>query len=939
MQQNAGTLFFLQIILFFNCSLSFSFKNCTIESSEEMKEVLCQSRALTEIPDDIPTNTNVLDMSFNNISEIKRTDLAHLSELVSLIFDHNSLKHIEDKAFANLKELKTLRLSHNRLTNLTDQTFQGLDQLRSLYLHFNRISRVSPHAFQSMTNLHTVDLHQNFIYNVKEVATLFQLPNIEHVSIGLNHITSFDSDDLPLNTTKVKSLGLANNPIRKFSLKRDIFSFLRSIDLVSSTRHIEFDVVNKTFLRSLTEISLGGFYMSIDAYNDMLHYTSLQKITLTALNKDNKSSIIQSACSVPTLKSLRVEYSLLNHIDDHMLSSCSNLTELSFYQANLKEMSEQSLKSLTQIRYLGLAANYLPKVPVTIRGLSTLETLDLSVNYIRELNCLDFVNLTNLKTLSLRKNQIAKVEKCVFQESHSLNRLDMGGNGIHSLDYAFAIKMSRLDTLILSDNSEHLQIKHGDFSTLSSLRVLELHSGTYNLSPGDAFKGLDHLKILTLSINIFTKKLFEGLSQLENLQLHLSFIGNMRDSQNEEPPLSGLPNLKYLSLKLHGQYPVHVTPRPDMLKGLNILQSFTADNFFHALIHPDTFKYTPKLLHLTIINGDFSVLLPELFEPIPNLQRLDLSSNTFRTLDFLANLKSLLRLKVIGNQLSVMNDTLFQTLPALRYLDLTNNPISCECSNVGFKQWVLTNNQTQVINGHQYKCAFPVSQQRHRFLDFDTSSCWIDVGFICFTSSSSLILLVLVVCFVFHFLRFQLVYAYYLFLAHLYDKRKKRGDGHLYDAFISFNVHDEDWVYNEMLPVLEGEQGWRLCLHHRDFEPGKPIVENITDAIYGSRKTICVISRHYLQSEWCSREIQMASVRLFDEKKDVLILVFLEDIPTWQLSPYYQMRRVVKKRTYLSWPQAARHKGVFWQKLNQALNADKNPNDDKHLIIEPEEDH
>lgn len=35
-------------------------------------------------------------------------------------------------------------------------------------------------------------------------------------------------------------------------------------------------------------------------------------------------------------------------------------------------------------------------------------------------------------------------------------------------------------------------------------------------------------------------------------------------------------------------------------------------------------------------------------------------------------------------------------------------------------------------------------------------------------------------------------------------------------------------------------------------------MENITDAIYGSRKTICVISRRYLESEWCSREIQVA---------------------------------------------------------------------------------
>ncbi|KAJ0063841.1 hypothetical protein NL108_012526, partial [Boleophthalmus pectinirostris] len=38
----------------------------------------------------------------------------------------------------------------------------------------------------------------------------------------------------------------------------------------------------------------------------------------------------------------------------------------------------------------------------------------------------------------------------------------------------------------------------------------------------------------------------------------------------------------------------------------------------------------------------------------------------------------------------------------------------------------------------------------------------------------------------------------------------------------------------------------------------KPIVENIADAIYGSRKTICVISRRYLQSEWCSKEMQLA---------------------------------------------------------------------------------
>ena len=76
-------------------------------------------------------------------------------------------------------------------------------------------------------------------------------------------------------------------------------------------------------------------------------------------------------------------------------------------------------------------------------------------------------------------------------------------------------------------------------------------------------------------------------------------------------------------------------------------------------------------------------------------------------------------------------------------------------------------------------------------------------------------------------------------------------------------------------------QSWREsraggCLHHRFFEPGKPIIDNITDAISGSRKTIGVISRRYLESEWYSREMQMASFSLFDEQKHVLILVFLD---------------------------------------------------------------
>lgn len=73
----------------------------------------------------------------------------------------------------------------------------------------------------------------------------------------------------------------------------------------------------------------------------------------------------------------------------------------------------------------------------------------------------------------------------------------------------------------------------------------------------------------------------------------------------------------------------------------------------------------------------------------------------------------------------------------------------------------------------------------------------------------------------------------------------------------------------------------------------------------------------------------LSSFRLLDEKKDVLILVFLEEIPTSLLSPYYRMRKLVKKTTYLSWPRAGKRTEVFWEKLRQALRTGEDAGGDR----------
>lgn len=80
-------------------------------------------------------------------------------------------------------------------------------------------------------------------------------------------------------------------------------------------------------------------------------------------------------------------------------------------------------------------------------------------------------------------------------------------------------------------------------------------------------------------------------------------------------------------------------------------------------------------------------------------------------------------------------------------------------------------------------------------------------------------------------------------------------------------------------------------------------------SVCGTHQTLCVGSRHYLHSNWCSLEIQLATSRLQVEQRDSLLLIFLEKIPPHCLAG------LVKSRTYLEWHQDHHQHQAFWDKL------------------------
>ena len=106
-----------------------------------------------------------------------------------------------------------------------------------------------------------------------------------------------------------------------------------------------------------------------------------------------------------------------------------------------------------------------------------------------------------------------------------------------------------------------------------------------------------------------------------------------------------------------------------------------------------------------------------------------------------------------------------------------------------------------------------------------------------------------------------------------------------------------------------------LCLSRKEFQLGKDIVENITDSLYRSRRTLCLVSRHFLRSNWCSLEMRLGTYRLQVEHRDVLILVFLEKIPSRLLTAHHRLARLVKTTTYVDWPQDPAQQEAFWDRL------------------------
>ncbi|NXS99731.1 TLR5 protein, partial [Jacana jacana] len=785
-----------------------------------------------------------------NLTSIPRVP----KDTVKLLLTFNYIRQVTATSFPLLEQLLLLEIGTQYVHPVTigKGAFRNLPNLSVLDLGFNKILHLDLDAFVGLPSLTVLRLFNNKLGDsILEDRYFQELVSLEELDLSGNEITKLQPHLLFYNLTVLKTLNLKFNKISNlcesnlssFQGKHFLFFSLRSNHLYKTDETAWAKCPNPFRNITFNSLDLGENGWS----------TEKVQYFCTAIKGTQINSLIFSF---------------------HTMGP-------GFGFNNFKDPGNNT--------FAGLAR-------------SDLHLLDISHGYIFALNSLIFQSLGNLEHLNLFKNKINQIQRQAFFGLGNLKTLSLSSNLLGELyDYTFEGLHSVTD-IDLQQN--HIgTISENSFSNLVNLKTIDLRDNAIKRLPS-----FPHLTSAFLGDNKLMSVVGTKIAATY-LELERNWLANLGDLYI----LFQVPDMQYIFLK-QNRFSYCVTSR-NVTENHQLVYMDLGENMLQLVwerdLCLDVFRALSKLQVLHLNNNYLSSLPQEIFRGLTSLRRLNLASNFLSHLSPGLFPQSLTNLNLSGNQLFSPSPEVFMTLSIL---DITHNKYVCDCALKSLLVWLNDTNVTLAGSPSDRYCMYPpafagvpLSLLTYDGCEEDELQQALRFSVFVFTSVTLLVLLTAVIVFT----RCRgICFVYYKTLSkkitgchpQVADKSEYK-----YDAYLCYSKNDFEWVQNSLLKHLDSQyfekNRFTLCFEERDFLPGEEHISNIRDAIWNSRKTVCIVTRQFLRDGWCVEAFNFAQSRYFSDLKDVLIMVVVGSLSQYQLMKHKPIRNFLQRSQYLRWPE------------------------------------
>ncbi|XP_040188502.1 toll-like receptor 2 [Rana temporaria] len=739
-------------------------------------------------------------------------------------------------------------------------------------------------------NLEYLDLSYNVISEI-EADDFLRYPKLQILNLSYNNISYIENGTFQYNLF-IRNLSLFNNSLMEIphsSLEN--LRYLQILDL--SNNFYERATLEDVFssLVNLKDLSVGGPLISNILKDD---FASMENISLIRFALKSKSSLDYyepGAFSFLNMQNLWLDVAIdknatllgdmLKDLTNKSLNSLRfrNLFELSYY-VGIEDI-------FSHLPYIGL------RHLVFYRG-------KFNENLLR-------LVLQNVQRALIKNLYLISID---FARSPNAKKSEVTINNLY------------LDNLLIQDvtNPDILRFDW-TFTWFNKVTNLSIINVNFNFVPCDAWGQMTNVVKLDISDNrLLATYLFNLLCKdniLPNIEIFNASNNIMRSLKTISLLTAQWPKLTYLDLRSNNLGSLNEScVWTSSLKVLILRDNLLKYEVFQCL--PTTVEY------LDLSNSHLDRLNMNYFDMATSLTQLILSNNKIKFITSSWNSPNLQVLALEGNSFGVIDKGSFQDLPQLKLLTAGNNPYHCTCDLYAFFTDTLKVGSLVLDDWPDYYyCFHPPHLLDTRIEYFQPGLLECNVGLVV-AISVSVTAFVVIVCML---LCWRYDAPWYIRttcqIIQMKYRSQKSDQSRIYDyhAFISYSYSDADWVRGVLLPHLENSNPpYKVCIHERDFQPGKWIIDNIIENIENSHKIIFILSHNFVNSEWCNYELYFAHQRAIGHAFEDVILVVKESVSMEDLPKrFHRLRKILRTKTYLEWPVEENRQPFFWVQLKSIL--------------------